>query len=153
MQLDAAAHPTLAVSLLSQVQGCSLCCRERQEKQSEEVSCPWGVSDLLPQMPGSGWVSLQRVLLCLCSFCLQGSLQSLPPDQGSPTGSLETFHPVLLCLEKSKLTGERAGQRATNHNSFLVAFRPRNGLFIADACWQRGDLVRQGVFDVRKHLP
>lgn len=33
-----------------------------------------------------------------------------------------------------------------NHNGFLASLRPRNRLFIADACWQKDNPIRQGTF-------
>lgn len=124
----AAAHPTPAASLSpsSKAAPCALLPgrgtkweKLRQKQSQEDVSCPWGVSDALPQIEGGGCPCSESCSAGAASACRAPfKVSHLSRDQLPDPGRVS----ILYCLEKSKFTGERAGQGAANHKSFLVPF-------------------------------
>lgn len=63
------------------------------------------------------------------------------------------FPSCTALLGKVKLTGERAGQRAANHKSFLLPFSQEIDCLLQMPVGREMILSDRECFDVRKHLP
>lgn len=155
---SAAAHPTLAAALLSQLQGCSLCSPPRlgaagrgKGEKSRGRSSQRRMFPVLGVFLMSShrwkWLGVPAVILALLVQPLPARLPSrrehLSRDQPPDPCGLS----ILYCFAwKSQTYGRESRTESSKSQELLASLQPRNRLFIANACWQRDDPVRQGMF-------